>query len=101
MLDLFLIIDHMTELNAFLPANLKGFHIFVQKISSFKVIPTDKIFEWIRLSNFTSYNKFLSLGPLFLVWLFFVAILLSLGFKLERKKLVHASFLYFVIVEWL
>jgi hypothetical protein len=69
----------MAELNTFVPANVKDFYTFIKNLSSFKVIPTDKIFEWIGLSDETGYNQFKSLGPLFLVLLLFVAILLTLG----------------------
>ena len=68
----------MADLNTFVPANVKDFYTFIKNLSSFKVIPTDKIFEWIGLSDETGYNQFKSLGPLFLVLLVFVAILLLL-----------------------
>ena len=76
----------MTDLNTFVPANVKDFYTFIKNLSSFKVIPTDKIFEWIDLSDETGYNQFKSLGPLFLVLLLFVAILLSQTCSLCRTQ---------------
>ncbi len=61
-----------------MPANVKDFYTFISNLASFKVIPTDKIFEWLGLSDEAEYNQFKSLGPLFIVLIFFAAILLTL-----------------------
>ena len=85
MLNSLQIVDHLTDFNVYIPANVKNFYTCIHDLQSFKFFPTDNLFEKMNLSNTResqidgAKNLFLKLGTLFLVLLLGCALFILLS----------------------